>query len=200
MKRHTRRQRIGRQRILSGLIAALVVGAAVCIVPHASGPAVAQQPKQEQQPMLTEIKQIKLTEKHIQGFLTSQRGIIAISDKIEKAVEKAGDMVDDKLLAELDQIAKKGGFPSFLDFEDVRTNIMIVLAGIDPENGTYTDPIDLIKKDIEAIKADKSMPEADRKQQLEELTEALKEMQPLQYKENIALVQKHFKAIDEVLK
>lgn len=181
------------KRVLSAVIAA--TAAAVAVGFWTLAPAMAQG-KQEQQPVVTEIKQVKLNDKMIQGFLTSQRGLIAITDKLEKA----GDTIDAKLQAELDGIAKKGGFANFNDFEDVRANIMMVLAGIDPENGTYTDPIDLIKKDIEAIKADKQLSEEDRKQQLEELTEALKEMQPLQYKDNIALVRKHFKEIDEVLK
>lgn len=192
MKRHT-----SSLRCWSSSIATIAFGAVLALTPLAAGTALAQAKQEQQQaPVLTEIKQIKLNDKMIQGFLTSQRGLIAITDKLEKA----GDTIDDKLQAELDQIAKKGGFKDFLDFEDVRANIMMVLAGIDPESGTYTDPIDLIKKDIEAIKGDKSMPEADRKQQLEELTEALKEMQPLQFKDNIALVQKNFKEIDEVLK
>lgn len=188
------KRRTTSKRLLSGILLALA--AAIWMPGTAPDQARAQAKQEQQQPTVTEIKQIKLNEKMIQGFLTSQRGLIAITDKLEKA----GDTIDDKLQAELDQIAKKGGFPSFYDFEDVRANIMMVLAGIDPESGTYTDPIDLIKKDIEAIKTDKQLTEPDRKQQLEELTEALKEMQPLQFKENIALVQKHFKEIDEVLK
>jgi hypothetical protein len=77
---------------------------------------------------------------------------------------------------------------------------MMVLAGIDPDNGEYSDPIELIKKDIEAIKADKALSAEDRKTQLEEMEEALKEMQPLKFKENIAVVKKYAKQIDEVLK
>ena len=51
----------------------------------------------------------------------------------------------------------KHGFKDFADFEEIRANIMMVLAGIDPDNGEYSDPIELIKKDIEAIKADKAL-------------------------------------------
>jgi hypothetical protein len=76
---------------------------------------------------------------------------------------------------------------------------MMVLAGIDPDTGKYSDPAELIKKDMEVVKADKSLSEADRKQQLDEMADALKEMQPLKYKENIELVRKHQKAIDAAL-
>lgn len=182
-------------RALAGTIAALTAVLAVATGPVTSTPAFAQQ-QQQSQPVITEIKQMKLTEPMISGFLKSQRGLIAITDKLEKA----GDTIDAKLQEELDGIAKSGGFKSFAEFDDVRANIMMVLAGIDPENSTYTDPMDLIKKDIESLKADTQLTPEDKRQQLDELTEALKEMQPLQYKENIALVQKYFKEIDDVLK
>ena len=77
---------------------------------------------------------------------------------------------------------------------------MMVLAGIDPDTGQYSDPIELIKKDIDAIKADKTLTEEDRKNQLDEMNEALKEMQPLKFKENIDIVKKYSKQIDEALK
>ena len=151
---------------------------------------------QQAAPASTEIKQIKLVENHIKGFLGAQRDLVAITAELEAA----GDTIDDKLQKKLDVIGSKNGFKDFADFEDIRANIMMVLAGIDPENGQYSDPIELIKKDIEAIKADKSLSEADRKQQLDEMNEALKEMQPLKFKENIEVVKKYAKQIDDALK
>ena len=150
----------------------------------------------QQAPGPTEIKQVRLTEAHVKGFLGAQKDLVSITAKLEAA----GDTIDDKLQKELDGIGKKNGFKDFADFEEIRANIMMVLAGIDPDNGQYSDPIELIKKDIEAIKADKSLSEKDRKQQLDEMNEALKEMQPLKFKENIDVVKKHAKAIDEALK
>lgn len=143
-----------------------------------------------------EITQVRLNEKHIQGFLGAQKDLIAITAKLEAA----GDTIDDKLQKELDDIGRKHGFKDFGEFEEIRANVMMVLAGIDPDNGEYSDPIELIKKDIEAIKADKTLSAEDRKTQLEEMDEALKEMQPLKYKENIDVVKKFAKQIDEVLK
>ena len=168
-----------------------VAGAGLVMPPSA---ALAQQASPSPAP--AEIKQIKLSETHIKGFLGAQKDLVAITAKLEAA----GDTIDDKLQKELDGIGSKNGFKDFADFEDVRANIMMVLAGIDPENGQYSDPIDLIKKDMEAIKADKSLSEAERKQQLDELGDALKEMQPLKFKENIELVKKYAKQIDEALK
>ncbi len=143
-----------------------------------------------------EINQVRLNDKQVVGFLGAQKDLVAITAKLEAA----GDTIDDKLQKELDEIGKKNGFKDFADFEEIRANIMMVLAGIDPDTGDYSDPIELIKKDIEAIKADKALSEADRKVQLEEMSDALKEMQPLKFKENVDIVKKHAKAIDEALK
>ncbi len=156
-------------------------------------PAFAQQQAPAPAP---EIRQVKLTEQQVVSFLGAQKDLVAITAKLEAA----GDTIDDKLQKELDDIGKKHGFKDFADFEEIRANVMMVLAGIDPDTGEYSDPIALIKKDIEAIKPDKSLSEDDRKAQLEEMTDALKEMAPLKFKENIDVVKKHAKAIDEVLK
>ncbi|MGE3709941.1 MAG: hypothetical protein AB7G35_09735, partial [Hyphomicrobiaceae bacterium] len=114
--------------------------------------------------------------------------------------EAAGDTIDAKLQKELDDIGVRNGFKDFADFEEARANIMLVMVGLDPDTEKYTDPAELIRQDIEAIKADKSLSEADRKSQLEEMNEALKEIQPLQYKENIEVVRKFAKQVDEALK
>ena len=176
--------------LIPAAIAAVALGLAL-----ASGSASAQAPSAPPSDASMEMTQLKLTEQHIKGFLGAQKDLTAIASKIEAA----GDTIDAKLQAEIDALARKHGFKDFNDFDDVRANIMMVLAGIDPDSGNYTDPVDLIKKDMEAVKADKSLPEADRKQQLDELSDALKEMQPLKYKENIDLVKKHQKAIDAAL-
>ena len=180
--------------------ALVVFGGMVLLGGHATmtAPAFAQAPAAQPAPPppAPEVRQIKLTEKHVTGFLGAQKDLVAITAKLEAA----GDTIDDKLQKELDDIGKKHGFKDFAEFEEIRANVMMVLAGIDPDTNEYSDPIELIKKDIEAIKADKTLTEDDRKAQLEEMQDALKEMQPLKFKENIDVVKKYAKQIDDVLK
>ena len=57
----------------------------------------------------------------------------------------------------------------------------MVMAGIDPQSGAFTDPTESIKKEIEDVKASTSLSEKDKKQMLEELGEALKVTQPIQF-------------------
>ena len=56
----------------------------------------------------------------------------------------------------------------------------------------FTEPPEQIKNEIAALKADKSVPEAEKKEGLAQLETALKNSKPIQFKENIALVLKYF--------
>jgi hypothetical protein len=142
------------------------------------------------------IQQVKLTEKAIEGFISAQKDMAKVAEKVQGSTS---DKIDPKIQAELEEVSKKHGFKDFAEYDDVAANISMVMAGIDPSNGSFTDPTDAIKKEIEEVKADKTIKEADKKQMLEELAEALKVTQPVQYKENIALVTKYREKIDAVL-
>ena len=56
-----------------------------------------------------------------------------------------------------------------------------------------------IKQQIAAVKADKSAPEAQKKEDLAQLEAALKNAKPIQFKENIALVLKYFDKLTELM-
>jgi len=49
------------------------------------------------------------------------------------------------------------------------------------------------------VKADKSVPEAHKKEDLVQLEAALKDAKPIQFRENIALVLKHFDQLVELV-
>lgn len=142
-----------------------------------------------------EIKQIKLTDKQVVGFVAAQKDLAAIASKIQAAGEKP----DPALQAELETIAKKHGFAGFSELDDVAANISIVMAGLDPQSGTFTDPIEALKKELEDVKGDATIPEADKKQLVSELEEAIKTTPTLQNKENIDLVKAHRAEIEKSL-
>src|SRR5262245_58497821 len=131
------------------------------------------------------IKQIKLTEKQIEGFINAQKDISAVVEKMQGAVT---DKPNPKIQAELAAAAKKHGFKDFQDYEDVAANISMVMACIDPQTKAFTEPKVAIKKEIDEVTADKSIPEAEKKQVLEELNEALKTAEPIQFPSNVELV------------
>jgi hypothetical protein len=134
-----------------------------------------------------EAKQIKLTEKHIQGFMVAYEDIAKLY-----AGANSDTPEDPKVEAQAAAVAKKNGFASLAQYEDVLTNITIIMSGIDPQTKKFTEPPQQIKNEIAALKADKSVPEAEKKEGLAQLEAALKNVKPVQFKENIALVLKYF--------
>src|SRR6516225_6048806 len=125
-----------------------------------------------------ELKQIKLTEKYIQGFMAAAKDMANLSDDANPDQQEA--------------IAKRNGFASLAEYEDVGMNISMIMSGIDPQTKKFTEPPEQIRKQIAALKVDKSVPEAEKKDDLEEFEAALKTARPIQFKENIALVLKYF--------
>jgi hypothetical protein len=142
------------------------------------------------------IQQVPLTDKVIEGFIAAQKDMAKISEKMQGT---ASDKPDPKIQAELEATAKQHGFKDFAHYDDVAANISMVMAGIDPQTGAFTDPVEAIKKEIEEVKADKSIPEKDKKQMLTELDEVLKVTQPIKFPANIELVKKYRQKIDSVL-
>src|SRR5438132_7601470 len=127
-----------------------------------------------------EVKQIKLTEKQIQSFM-------AAYDDIAKLYYGANaDKPDPKVEAQAASVAKKNGFANLAQYDDVLTNITMIMSGIDPQTKKFTEPPELIKNEIAALKADRSVPEADKKEGLAQLAAALRVAKSIQFKENIA--------------
>ena len=133
-----------------------------------------------------EVKQIKLTEKHIQGFLAASKDMASLHDGANP------DKPDPKIEARAEAVAKRNGFASIAEYDDAATNIFMIMSGIDPQTKKFTEPPEQIREEIAALKADKSVPEGEKKDDLEDLEAALKAAKPIQFKENIALVLKHF--------
>jgi hypothetical protein len=154
--------------------------------------AVAQNQKDGQEQ--GQVKQIKLTEKQVRDFISAQKQLAPLASKLESA----GDKPDPALQKQIEQITKSNGFSTLDEFDDVAANISLVLGGLDPQSGQFTEPPDQLRKDIEELKQDKQMSQKDKDQALAEMQGALKSAAPLQFKENVAVVKKYQKELDEV--
>jgi hypothetical protein len=140
-----------------------------------------------------EVKQIKLTEKHLQGF-------IAVSDDLGQLYDGANpDRPDSKREAQAEALVKKNGFANLAEYDDVSMNIAMIMSGIDQQTKKFTEPPEQIKQQIDAVKSDKSVPEAQKNEDLAQLGTALKDAEPVQFKENIALVLKYFDKLTELM-
>ena len=133
-----------------------------------------------------EVKQIKLTEKHIQNFITAHEEMAKLYDGADL------DKPDPKVDAQAEVVAKKNGFASLAEHEVVLMNISMIMSGLDPQTKNFTEPPEQIKRDIATLKVDKSVPEAQKKAGLAQLEAALKGAKPIQFKDNIALVLRYY--------
>ena len=139
------------------------------------------------------VKQIKLTEKHLQG-------LIAVSEDMAKLSDGANqDKLDAELEAQAETLVKRNGFANLAEFDDASTNISMIMSGIDQQTKKFTEPPEQIKQQIAAIKADKSVPEAQKREDFAQLEAALKDTKPIQFKENIVLVLKYFDKLSELM-
>lgn len=142
------------------------------------------------------IKQVKISETHVKGFIAAQADMAKVGEKMQGTPT---DRPDPKIQLELEQVAKTHGFKDFNEYDDVAANISMVMAGIDPQTGNYADPVASIKKEIEDVTADKTLQDRDKTQMLTELNDALKQTQPLQFPENVELVKKYRAEIEKVM-
>jgi len=142
-----------------------------------------------------DIRQIKLTDKHVMGFIGAQKDLIAMADELQTV----GDTPDPKLQAKLEQLAGRHGFASFEELDDVSANISLVMAGLDPQTGEFTDPVEALKQEMEEVRQDTSIPSGEKEQMLEELREAIKVTPPIEHGSNIEVVRKHREEIEKAL-
>jgi hypothetical protein len=134
------------------------------------------------------IKQVALTDKQIEGVLAAQKDMDAITSKLPDNAPP-----DPKVIAQLEGVAKKHGFASYDEYNDVMDNISIVLGGFDPATKKYVGSEAVIKAQIAQVEADKRMPAKDKKDALADLNQALKAPEPpIENKGNIDLVTKYY--------
>src|SRR5262249_44881689 len=132
------------QQRLGVTIAALVAAALV----HVSSAAMAQRAGH------SDVRQIELTEKQVQGVIAAQKDVAAIFDKLQGPPP---DELPPKVLAELDAAAKKHGFKDFNDYDEVVGNITMVMTGIDPQTKGFTDPPAPVQKEHPDLNPDQTV-------------------------------------------
>ena len=134
------------------------------------------------------VKQMPLTDKQVQGVLAASQEMDALSEKIPE-----NGKPDAKLAAQLDAVAKKNGFASYDEYNNVTDNISLVFAGFDSATKKYVGPEAVIKAQIAQVQADKKMSPKDKKEAVADLNEALKSpAPPIENKGNIDLVAKYY--------
>jgi hypothetical protein len=141
------------------------------------------------------LKQIALSEKQIEGVLAAQKDMDAITEKLPDNAEP-----DPKVKAQLEAAAKKNGFASYDEYNNVVDNIGLVLGGFDPTSRKYVGSDSIIKAQIAQVEADTKMSDKAKKEALADLNEALKSPAPsIENKGNIDLVAKYYDKLADAL-
>jgi hypothetical protein len=167
------------------------LAAMMAILPAGGAWAQAKQqmaPAQAAPPQEAPVKQMALTDKQVEGVLASSKEMDAITDKIPENAKP-----DPKINAQLEATAKKYGFASYEEYNDVTDNIGLVIAGFDPATKKYVGNEAVLKAQIAEVQADKKMSPKDKKEALADLNDALKTpAPPIANKGNIDLVTKYY--------
>jgi hypothetical protein len=138
--------------------------------------------------------QIQLTAKQIDQYIAAFKELTPLFEKLDAS----GGKPDPKLMAAVNAAVKKYGFKDLEEYDQVVVSIVAVLDGVDPKTKQYADPIEVIKKEIAAVQADKTMKPDERKKALESLNAELGEVQTVQHPGNIQLVLKYFDQLNAV--
>ena len=186
-------------RPLSGVLGIACLATGLTILATGGAMAQTKQPPPNQmapaQPAPPPLKQMALTDKQIDGVLAAQKDIDAITQKLPPNAAPSP-----KAVAQLDAVAKKNGFASYNEYNDVVDNITLVLSGFDPVTKKYVGFEAATKAQIAQIQADKKMSAKDKKDALASLNDGLKSPPPpIENKGNIDLVAKNYDKLADVL-
>jgi hypothetical protein len=152
-------------------------------------------PAAQAAPQPPAVKQMVLTDKQIEGVLAAQKDLDAITEKLPPNAKP-----DPKAAAQLEEAARKNGFASYEEYNNVIDNLGLVLAGFDPATKKYVGTEAVIKAQIAEVEADNKMPAKDKKQALDDLNQALKTPPPaVENKGNIDLVTKYYDKLADAL-
>jgi len=141
------------------------------------------------------VKQIALTDKQIQGVIAAAKDMDALSEKMPQ-----NGKPDPKLTAQFEATAKKYGFASYDEYNDVVDNIGMVMSGVDPATKKFVGSTAVIKAQIAQVQADKKMSAKDKKEALDDLNQAAKAPEPtIENKGNIDLVVKNYDKLAAIM-
>jgi hypothetical protein len=171
---------------------------AASLVSMSTGSVLAQAkmaPAQQAMPQPEPVKQIPLTDKQVEGVIAAAKDMDAITEKLPDNAKP-----DPKVTTQLDGVAKKYGFASYDEYNDVVDNISMVLGGFDPATKKYVGTEAVIKAQMAQIQADKKMSAKDKKDALADLGQALKAPEPpIQNKGNIDIVTKYYDKLAAIM-
>ena len=175
------------------MAALIITTGALALAPGALvAEAYAQAEAQPTGSIYDQLKQSALTEAEIKQYIAAEG---EMESAMGEASPEAGDKPDPKVMAKLEEVARKYSFANYDDFNTVAGNIALVIDGIDSKTKTYVGPEAILKQAIADVKANAKLSDAERKEALEELNGEMKAIMPVKFPANIDLVVKYYNAL-----
>ena len=139
------------------------------------------------------VKQIRLTERHIKGYLSAKKEINSITDNAGEGIDKLSPAT----IAKLDVVARKNGLADYDEYTQVGENLGLVSSGFDEVTKRYVGRDAVIKIRIARVKANKKMSADERQEALTDLNDQLQfDVPAVAYKGNIDLFVRYHDRID----
>ena len=152
--------------------------------------AFAQEPKEDP------IKQLKLTEAQVKSFISAQPDLATVAPKLQEARRQhRARRCRPSSTASPRSTALRASMSSTASPPTSRSS----WPGSIPRSGEFTEPVEALKKELSDVTADASIPDADKKQLMQELTEAISTTPRLEHIENVELVKAHRAEIEKAL-
>jgi len=140
------------------------------------------------------VTQIKLTEKHVEGFIAAKKDMSAVVEQVMQGTVFS-DSDNAKYKSELKSIIKKHGFKNFAEYEAVTASFYSVMESIDPQTKVFTDLRTAIKRELVGVNSELNVPNSEKKRLRESLALAQRAARPIQFPTNIQLVQRYYDKI-----
>ncbi len=178
------------QRMITGFRNLSVLFAIVLAVAAAAPLASAQQSTSEQAD-IDNFEQVQLTDAQVKGYIAASPRLSELFDRMDSA----GNNPDPKLDAELEALARKHGFKNYDELETVGSNIGFVMSGINEEDGSFREPLEVLQEELAAVEADASIAAEEKQQLIASIKESITLTPKLKYPGNVNAVKAHLKAL-----
>lgn len=174
-----------------GVLFAIVLGVLGLAL---SAPLASAQQSTNEQAEAENFQQIQLTDAQVKGYIAASPKLTELFDRMDQAESNP----DPKLDAELEATAKKHGFKNYDELETVGSNISFVMSGINEEDGSFREPLDVLQEELAAVQADASIAAEEKAQLIASIKESIAVTPKLEFPDNVKVVKAHLKDLTEL--
>ena len=139
-------------------------------------------------------EQVQMTDAQVKGYIAASPRLSELFDRMDSAETNP----DPKLDAELEAIARKHGFNSYDELENIGSNIGFVLSGINEEDGSFREPLEVLKEELAAVQQDPSLESEEKQQLIASIKESIELTPKLKYPGNVDVVRANLKPLVEL--